>query len=545
MNSKTSKVLPVLILMRILAAAVLILLVTLLYLDIEIRITQLSVLIPFVYLFMKNIYWTPKIAILIVPLMVNIALWMPRYSSYIFLRVALYVERIKLYCAVPFTLILLIKGVSLSHKPVFWGYIALVLFNLLLLCINRIAINALHEYDYKEYFGADLESELDMKILVRKLAIVFCIIIACAIISESIYRRHLLPNYNVITTREFQFPYLKTSNKNNVANYSDKLSVNVGNRTRLSQDNKMLLMRMRTLDDEGMDLFVFDIDNLENIYRLQTPLVDKASRTILGYTFTPDGKYVVVGDQLQANSKIKFQVLELATGKSNDRFGDYKRRLKPLAKDDIVRNIKFNPNGNYFVVVTNKQIEVWDYQKGIPIYTDNLPVPLISIKWVSDTTFITSDKQKNRYVANIYTISSNNSVTVDNRYILDQTLERRDLYDPKEHRQYSTKLTTSNKYLYYAKELSIWDVANEQKLFTITRSSNIVDSAFHPNNKDMVILEQLDNKTFRVVIWDIVKQCKEREIILPQLDWNGSMHLVDNGKKIMLIGKKMYLIELE
>lgn len=545
MNSKTSKVLPVLILMRILAAAVLILLVTLLYLDIEIRITQLSVLIPFVYLFMNHIYWTPKIAILIVPLMVNIALWMPRYSSYIFLRVALYVERIKLYCAVPFTLILLIKGVSLSHKPVFWGYIALVLFNLLLLCINRIAINALHEYDYKEYFGADLESELDMKILVRKLAIVFCIIIACAIISESIYRRHLLPNYNVITTREFQFPYLKTSNKNNVANYSDKLSVNVGNRTRLSQDNKMLLMRMRTLDDEGMDLFVFDIDNLENIYRLQTPLVDKASRTILGYTFTPDGKYVVVGDQLQANSKIKFQVLELATGKSNDRFGDYKRRLKSLAKDDIVRNIKFNPNGNYFVVVTNKQIEVWDYHKGIPIYTDNLPVPLISIKWVSDTTFITSDKQKNRYVANIYTISSNNSVTVDNRYILDQTLERRDLYDPKEHRQYSTKLTTSNKYLYYAKELSIWDVANEQKLFTITRSSNVIDNAFHPNNKDMVILEQLDNKTFRVVIWDIVKQCKEREIILPQLDWNGSMHLVDNGKKIMLIGKKMYLIELE
>ena len=83
MNSKTSKVLPVLILMRILAAAVLILLVTLLYLDIEIRITQLSVLIPFVYLFMKNIYWTPKIAILIVPLMVNIALWMPR-SRYVF-----------------------------------------------------------------------------------------------------------------------------------------------------------------------------------------------------------------------------------------------------------------------------------------------------------------------------------------------------------------------------------------------------------------------------------------------------------------------------
>lgn len=545
MKPRVSTVLPVLILMRVVAAIVLMLLATLLYLDIEIRITQLSVLIPFAYLFMNHIYWTPKIVILIVPLLVNIALWTPRYSSYVFLRVALYVERIKLYCAVPFTLILLIKGVSLSHKPIFWGYIALVLFNLLLLCFNRIFINALHGYAYKEYFQADHEPEVDMKIFVRKLSVVFCIIIACSIISESIYRIHLLPNYNIVTTREFQFHYLKTKHENNVVNYSDKLSIKVGNRIELSQDHKMLLMRMRSLDDEGMDLFVFDMDNLENIYRLQTPIVEKASRTIVGYTFTPDGKYVVVGDQLQADGKIKFQVLELATGKRDDRFGDYKRKLKSLGKDDIVRNIKFNPNGNYFAVITNKQIEIWDYHKGIPIYTADLSAQLFSMKWLSDAAFITSDKQKNRYAADIYTIADNNSVTVENKYIIDQTPVRKDLYDPKEYRKYSTKLTTSNKYLYYTKELSVWDISNEQKLFTMTRNSNIVDSAFHPNNKDMVILEQLDNKTFRVVIWDIVKQRKDREIVLPKLEWNGLMYLVDNGKKIMLIGKKMYLIDLE
>ena len=100
---------------RLGAAGTLLFLTYWIFLDLNINLSLFKTLIPLSYLFKFQIVLPKKTSFLLLPILANIALWTPCYYSYIFLRMVIYAERIKLYIVIGVCIVLSVLAIVFGH----------------------------------------------------------------------------------------------------------------------------------------------------------------------------------------------------------------------------------------------------------------------------------------------------------------------------------------------------------------------------------------------------------------------------------------------
>ena len=553
--------------LRIVAAVFFLVLAAGILTDWEDNAIAFKILIPFTYLYTWANTSIKDISVLIVPLLINLALWIPCYTSYVFLKVVFNIEYIKFLIVLPpLLLILPFSALFQRNNPAPIFFISLITF-----FIVKNLFSKLKKEEQVKYFKADNISE---KRQVWTLRIMLCslgLIVFSGHILDMYVARDSLVVYTPVQTYELHYPKLNhkeaTSKNNSSYIYSEKPISSIADKAKLSPDGKSILVRISSQDDDGKDLFIFETDNFTNTKILQTPKIEQANRTTSGYTFTNDGKYIVVGDEPTKGAKIKFQVLDIATGKRDDRFSDPKELSKLHLSTGIqgVSTIKFSPSGKYFAVVMKaaKIIEIWDYEKKELTCTELLTEKIESFVWLTDEKFLIIHEfyRRNKgYVGRVLECDIKD-VSIAKRL-------RNDISESLLVHLYKTsvsmKSSMNGEYvsIYTSKDttgqgdnpvdrLSVWNVETAKKLFEVDTIDVIKDTAFYSDSKKILIFTMLYNNKGKISIWDIVTGKKEKELSTSKLSNSKDkqtpykVKLIDNDRRLMIIGEVVYIISLE
>lgn len=384
------------------AATVLILLCYWVFSDLDINFGLISMLMPLTYLFTFDLYASkngaisPSVTVLLLPILVNIALWRPSYGSYLFLKIVLYAERIRLYCLVlltPFVLLLAAKSSGGNFFLFFLVVIVPILIRLNTVLTDKFANEmccANHSCDAKNFLGT--------KSRIRSAAI---ILIVTVIAITYLNIGWGLKNYADMRTREFIYSqplkYSDTTSRDgkgflyeNKYVYVNKPINSVKYDSKFAADGTLIFLRTRSIDAADKEVFIFDTDSMQNI-KILPRYSSKESIGSNGFTPTRDGKYVIVGYTVTPSSSVNFKVVNVATGEFDQRFIRPKTAVQ--SQDTrFVDMIEFNKKGDYFAVIMKSaaEVEIWDYLSGKLIYSEITPKGIKDFVWISDNKFLLS-----------------------------------------------------------------------------------------------------------------------------------------------------------
>ena len=149
---------------------------------------------PLVYLYDVGSRYHKSLVFLVIPILVNIALWIPSYVTYIFLRAVLCLEFIKLIVITVASMpLILFLTVVVSDNPNGSGLLPLVFFliSILLLSIlfyiNMKIRSILKQDDIKIYFHVNGKTEQDICLHLRPLVVFFGVLF----VANAIYKNFM------------------------------------------------------------------------------------------------------------------------------------------------------------------------------------------------------------------------------------------------------------------------------------------------------------------------------------------------------------------
>lgn len=525
--------------MRIGAALILVFLAYWLFSDLALQNNWLK-LIPTAFFLGVYTQTSNSMHILIVPILVNMALWNQHYYSYIFIRVVLYAELMKLVLMLILIAIAAVSTFPLSILMLLNPYniIPIIAF-LALILLNRMLIIRWKEPTNKEYFCVADKAEGELKPLTRKLVIVFIMaIFALHAISSNL--KDMQQDYAPVQTFDFDYRgYLVSGLK-------------------MSADEKLFLLRKSSNNQDSLNFFLIDASTNKDIKVVNMPTMPTDNITFSGYTLTNDCKYIVVGDKVKTKEGVSIQVYEVATGKLDNRFSDPGKLSKFTATSAIkmVDMIKFNQSGDYFALTTRlgALVELWSYKSGKLIFTEIFPNTIKAFYWLSDRKFWIAYYQN--YEKRLGVIVQY-EITQDGR--IRKTEKKRIAVDMSTAAEYlwAAKSSSDGKYLAIKTHtdkldtVNVWNFQNEQKIITLTRNAMIKDMDFDLQANRLVLFEELPNtQDGKITFWDIQTGGKQKELTIKRLsaDLNilkpYKIKLLDNGKRLMIIGDAVYFISL-
>lgn len=496
-----------------------------------------SLLIPFTYMYAFDATSTANISVLLIPMLVNIALWVPCMQSYLFLRVVLYAEYIKYIVVLPFLIMVLPFGVFFQRNNPVKTFLAVTI----LLVITWKLSSELKKEQYMVYFKVNTTNKLEFDQALVKMGIVFLL--------------------TVLTANAMEYYLNKGVYNSNSVKY-DTMSFNsinpLVNQVKISKDENFFLMRESTSMGNETKFRIYDIKTMKNVLIMPILAEQGSITTFTGYTLTNDNKYIIVGDKLSSKAEVGFQLYSTETHQLDNRFSNSNKisKLNSSQAAKVIDKIEFNKLGNYFALTeqVSNIVEVWDYIKGELVYTEEYPNTINCFLWLSDSEFLVAYySESNRNIVNIikYDLSENRNVTKTAKTEIAHSLSTQPDYTWTMKSSYDGKYIATSGYKESKTDrlytVNIWDVKNQRKISTVSRQTKLLDVAFHPDNKRFVVLDVLSGKPSRIIIWNIETGDKEKELLV--LDINNSkkiaIHMLDNGRKLMIVNEAIHFLSLE
>lgn len=491
-----------------------------------------KIFLPWIYFYGTDFYALKKTTALIVPLLMNIVLWAPCYRGYIFLRAILYVERITAIIWLFFWFFSI--RFSGLNNPENNNVEIIILFIVCASC-NEIAIYNLKKEEYKEKFSANFKTEPKMITLIVRTIVIFYLTIFPLLMLETMIQKKFLLNYARIETINF----ISIPEKNKP---EQKIPYERIESPEFSRDNKMLAGKLKQDKDENNKFFIMDSASMQTIKILEVNNTIDKKNTNNSYAFTPDSKGLVVSNE---EHKIKFTILDIATGEVDTRFSDPKNLLeKSPDVVDRVFSIRFNPSGKYFVIniqVKHRdfRLEVWDYEKGTLVHVEKIKGDFRRSTWLSEKNLgiFYMDDKKIQYKEIL--LNDDTALLVDNEKNTTRMLAR-DLI--------GNDFTIKHLALFGKNNIQIWNLEEEKEVFSLERPKNseIKEVKIHPNNKYLIVVENLRNKMVKITYWNMDTGQKQKTFFVrSSLYWYGYVQLTDNGNKLLLIGDKVVIVLLK
>ena len=253
----------------------------------------------------------------LIPLLGAVALWVPRYFSYVWLQGLFYAEWLKL-----FMFLLLFLPLNSNGKS-----------TMLSLCLGAAYFSGLHYLckqwqtePYREIFQVPAENRRAYQ---KKLALAMAVYCAAYGLLWNASKESTLPPYQKASVQSYK---LKTG-------WEKERDFHFGANIDLSWDEKNLLIafRKRKEEDTGVQLFPLGEENPAQSLRCSDAQIVR---------FMPDGNLLLVDENTEQNETFAFRikVKDLATGGMRELFRET-QNVPPKEKTYYTPGVSFSPDG--------------------------------------------------------------------------------------------------------------------------------------------------------------------------------------------------------
>lgn len=479
---------------------------------------------------------------LILPVLFNVALWFPRRYTYLFLKALLRIEKYRLGVIFVLNVLIMIPGGfvldRVSETARASGGAWLYVF---------IALGVIKHEDIRAYFGWYDEKE-DWGYTHRKYVHIFAVYLI--IFSIGLGERIIAySNYDPMVEQTQRSVYA----------LNDLSSIDI------AVDKEMYL----GIFSEGAfkdDIGIYALGTGKEIKKLGV------KGAWQGY-FVPDSNNILIRrlDTEGVKKSWHYEIVDMDTVEE-------KMRMEQVLHGEgfFADKLLFSDNGRYFATV-GRGMSIWDCKEGKEItYVDSSSY-IETLAWTSENTTLMLNlpkKEKFNDLDNSIRSIKQCSIAENQKAIWDEkekiTASLRQKIDSLRIKQRSISLEKGNKkytvllvasgtlksnYLREKTYIELWDVQNEEVLFSLELDERITAAQVHPDEKRLVVFKGGLMHNVKISYWDINSKEKEKERIIAKLEIGQkgkafpergkALAFTEQGKKIIWLENKLYIVALE
>lgn len=537
--------------MRIIGLAVLGFMLYWVFSDMELEKMELR-LVPMLYVMDQELYQTKKMTVLIVPILFNLALWIPRYVGYVWIRSVLYMEGIKYICLAGYYILGSI-GILIFSLAVLKSEMLLGLIMLFYLWALKTMNKTLKTEEFRKRFSVGEKTEKRIKFAALfAAAAIYAGVCGGTMIENSIQASYGMGNAEGKEAQVTTYDKIELTKKKPYG--KSFMEINTYSSYVVSPDGETIILIRN--NEKEQNVTIYDIKSGQLLKKMEVSDVKNVY-------FMPDKKYILATRYNPRQEKInKFEVRDVKTGEIDTRFKDEKGLLAKGDDRKVAYDIKVSPEGRYFVILSDG-FEVWDYQRGELLdYYDIEKKPWGGeIVWLEENKFLTlksiTDRRGNLLDKEVFI----------NEIMLDGTIKRSKqeqlaaqmknlgildgyIRGVRKGKEILILKGENGVFDRYSTWVNLLDVETGQVKFSL-RLYNLVSILFDEKTDTIIAVEHLKSGKRKITLWSIEPKMKEETLYANVEKWeegylpNGA-DLVDKGKKLVFLkGNKIQFVNLK
>lgn len=483
---------------------------------------------------------------LILPVLINMALWIPRRCSYLFLKIILRIEKYRL------GVIFALSAFSAVTSPfvagiILDGAVATARISGGALLYSLIVLYAIKHEELRGYFGWNEEWQ-DFKYGHQKYVYIF--VFCLGIFALGLLERGITSSY---------YEDLVEQTTRSMYALDDLSKIDI------AADKEMYLGTFSNGPFKG-DVGIYSLRTGEEIKKL-------GIKEAWASYFIPNSQDILI------------RILETAgDGKSwywiimNMNTMKEKMRMEQTLHGEgfFAYKLLFSNDGRYFATV-GEGMSVWDCREGEEIAYWDSQISTETLAWTGEQTFLmvalSSQKNKNDLDSSLravmqYKIADNQEaartekakITASLRQKINELRKKKLNVRLEKGSEENTVLMivsgeSNSDYLSDRTYLEIWDTEKEELLFSLTLNGRITAAQIHPDKKRLVVFEGELEDNMIITYWDIKSQAKEKERIIAKLErrraesanpsLGKTLMFAEQGGSFIWLENKLYVVTLE
>lgn len=498
------------------------------------------------WLSLPVLWFTPgHYAWLILAVLFNLALWIPRRYAYLFLKGVLRIEKYRLgvifalstFSAItsPFVSGIILDGAVAGAR--ISGGALLYIF---------IVLGIIKHEELRGYFGWN-DGQEDLGKSYQKYVYIFVIylgIFAIGLTERGIAYSH--------------YEDLVEQTQRSIYTLDDDLS-----KIDIAVDKEMYLGSFSSGPFDG-DVGIYSLKTGEEIKKLGV-------KDVLQSCFIPNSHDILVRKlDTSGNGKSwHYEIVDMDTAKE-------KMRMEQTLHGEgfFPYQLLFSYDGCYFATV-GRGMSIWDCREGKELAYLDSETYAETLAWTGDRTLLMVDLPKREKDNDLdsslravmqYRITDNHEVVRVEKEKITESLRQK--IDGLRSKQRNVKLEKGGEentvllevsgevksdYLSDRTYLEIWDTEKEELLFSLTLNGRITTAQIHPDKKRLVVFEGEPEHNMTITYWDIKSQKKEKSRVIAKLErWRADSQntgktivFAEQGKKFIRLENKLYVVTLE
>lgn len=513
-------------------------------------------LLPMFYVLDGELYLMKRVTALIVPVLFNLALWIPRYGSYLLIRSVLYTEGVKYIAMLGYYLINLL-GAFFFAASIYQVVVISLIVTACYLWLIKVLNKEMKTEEYKKHFRVEGKEEKKLK----KTAVILAVALYAAVYGGAVLESRVQASYAIELVEESEAKvttYDKVELMKKIPYGKSFLEIETYSKLIISPDGKKIMLIQEKKGSEGIE--IFDIASGEKIRRLDI-LAPSAQ-------FTPDGKNIIWMnyDRLGERKKISFEVINIETGEINRDFQDrtfLKKEREKKESGDGVLDIQFSPDNKHFTALgrwgKGGGVELWDYHTGQLIDYYGIGENIEELFWLSENKFVTvkeildeQKKVKDKEVM-LNEILEDGTVKRTKKKKIVQQMKASEVLDGRIYAVHDGKDILimegiDNVFGRRSLQLLLCDLETGQIKLNIAAKEW---SSYDIDDKgNLVVVEAMEVGRMKITLWDIKRRAKKKVLYANIEKWDefhSSSHgyLINGGKKLAFIKNSIQFVDLE
>lgn len=456
----------------------------------------------------------------LIPLLATVALWVPRYSSYVWLQGLFYAEWLKLLM---FLIVFLPLGGNGRST-------------MLSLCLGAAYFSGLHYLckqwqtePYREIFQVPIENKRAYQ---KKLALAMAVYCAAYGLLWHESKESTLPPYQKASVQSYK---LKTG-------WEKETDFHTGADIDLSWDEKKLLVAFgkRKAEDAGVQIFSLGAENPAQSLQCSDAQIVR---------FMPDDNLLLVSKNTEQDEAVAFRikVKDLATGGMRELF----RETQNAPPKEIVYytpGVSFSPDGKIFAVY-QYAFGAWESETGKLLTHYPLDNHIELLEWLTEKSYLVLQRagaelyleellpdgtvrrtKKEKILRDLQEKTQNDSTTIvfhralDGRYVV-ISAKGKNREELDRERIFSF--------------ITVWDVEKEEKVFEQETDGIVCGAFLLADGKTIVTFEGFGtylNSLHRMCFWDMETKRMIKRLRLTNADRTKKIRLSKDEKKAVLLG---------
>lgn len=488
-----------------------------------------------------DIYQPKKMFNILLPIIFNLALWHRSYGAFTLVRIVIIVETCKAFIVAFLSGVQLIFGIVGVVQYIFVLVPILMIGYFILLIYANKVINKNPEF--REVFCKQSE----IKDRIRKITIsIVMVLIVYFLMAILFFLEAGYQEKKFSSTQNIERYYLEGHPQEDFLGYRSALS--------FSSNGKFFANVFYEGKHEG-SVGIFDA-----LTGAQVKIID-AENVKYGIVSPGEESILLVKGQGENKEKVRsvaFEEWNMATGKKERDFYGTEELFSFGINKFYINRIAFSDDHQY-VSTEGRGIAVWNYKNGklIDFYNDYANEKRLI--WLSDKTYIVmkipdydgTNREKEIYIGEI----NDNKIEKKAKERMTEDFRRKadGLYRVnigmkrgvgKDVVAVIVSGRPINGVLRQKGYLDIWNVKDEEKVFSLESNYQIIDIAFYANGERILILEEMYKNKRRITVWNMIEKKKEKCFYIFDAGDVVDIRLFEEEKKLIELKNPMTVIHI-